>query len=339
MSQENNLSDQDRWLAAEYALGVLGRSQMLSAHERFERDAVFRKAVEGWNTQLSPLLEEVDEVRPPSTVWREIENKILPPQVEIPQAADGIGFWKLISAFTSTVAVACVGLLMYTTGGDFAGTELSGARQELAAARKEANSTATKLETMQTEVASLTKQLQTSKNQVLAEQDKAAEANEELAGLRDQLSSGQLRIETVQQELETAQKALDAANQQVARVNRSIQEARPLVASLTQNGDAPAFVAQYDPLKKALLIRTEVSDSDEKVPEVWLIPAQGEREGEVLSLGVMDEAAPDVLAISDDFIPLVGEGGTLAITMEPPGGAPNGVATGPVIALGKLQAF
>ena len=339
MNQENALSDQDRWLAAEYALGVLGRRQMEAAHQRFERDAAFREAVEGWNNQLSPLLEEVDEVRPPSTVWREIENRIQSPSVETSQAPDGTGFWKLVSAFTSTVAVACVGLLMYSTGGDFAGTELAEVRQELAAVKNEASSTTGKLQTAQSEIATLTEQLQTSNNLILAEQDKVAEANEQLAGLQEQLSSGQLRIETVQQELETTQQALDAANQQVVRMNQSIQESRPLVASLTQSGDAPAFVAQYDPLKRALLIRTEVSDADEKVPEVWLIPAQGDRKGEVLSLGVMKEDAPDELPISEDFIPLVGEGGTLAITMEPPGGAPDGVATGPVIALGKLQAF
>jgi len=70
-----------------------------------------------------------------------------------------------------------------------------------------------------------------------------------------------------------------------------------------------------------------------------LIPAEGDRKGEVLSLGVMDEKAPDEVKITDDFIQLIGEGGTLAITMEPAGGSPTGVATGPVIALGKLQSF
>ncbi|MEL7428604.1 MAG: anti-sigma factor, partial [Pseudomonadota bacterium] len=69
-------------------------------------------------------------------------------------------------------------------------------------------------------------------------------------------------------------------------------------------------------------IRTSVADADEKVPEIWLIPDQGDRKGEVLSLGVMDENAPDVVQITEEFLPLIGEGGTLAITMEPPGGAP-----------------
>ncbi|MEM9279293.1 MAG: anti-sigma factor [Pseudomonadota bacterium] len=339
MSKNAKLSDKDGWLAAEYALGVLGREDMISAEQRAGRDQAFRTAVEGWNNQLSPILDDVDDVKPPAAIWQKIENELQPPDRVMEPASDGIGLWKLVSAFTSTVAVACVGLLMYVTGGDFAGTEMANVRQELASAQQESNQKATELQTAQNEIESLAGQLNTSNETLVAERAKTAEANSQLTSVQEQLSAGQLRLETVQQELETTQEALEAANTQVALVNEQIREAKPLVASLTQSGDAPAFVAQYDPLKQALLIRTQVSDEDEKVPEVWLIPAQGDRKGDVLSLGVMDEAAPDQLPISEDFVSLIGEGGTLAITMEPPGGAPNGVATGPVIALGKLQAF
>lgn len=300
MTMNEKMTDQERWLAAEYALGVLSASDMARAEKKMAQDRAFREAVEGWNNQLSPLLDEVEEVKPPRMVWNSIESKIARVG-DVASVGAGSksseGFWKLMTAFMSTAAVACFGLLMFTTGGDFSGQKVKTLQAELAAAREAGTSSETALSSTLTELDSVTEELNTVRGQ------------------------------------------LDASNSQLAAVQQQINEAQPLVASLTQSGDAPAFVAQYDPLKKALLIRTTVQDTDEKVPEIWLIPEQGDRKGEVLSLGVMSEDAPDTVRITDDFLPLIGEGGTLAITMEPPGGAPNGVATGPVIALGKLQAL
>jgi len=222
-------------------------------------------------------------------------------------------------------AAACFAMLIYVTGGDFSNRELDNVRQQLALAESERDEASQSLEIVRTEAENLSGELQTAQARI-----------EQLRADSDDI---QLRLAALQTELSETESELGTANQRLAQVQRDVLEARPLVASLTQSGDAPAFVAQFDPLKKALLIRTAADDEDEKVPEVWLIPAQGDRKGEVLSLGVMNEAAPDELAISSDFISLIGEGGTLAITMEPPGGAPNGVATGPVIALGQLQSF
>ena len=70
-----------------------------------------------------------------------------------------------------------------------------------------------------------------------------------------------------------------------------------------------------------------------------LFPGPGEREGEVLSLGVMSETEPDTVMIAQNLQPLIGNGGTLAITMEQAGGSPTGVATSPIIAIGELQSF
>ncbi|MEM9331150.1 MAG: anti-sigma factor [Pseudomonadota bacterium] len=353
MNENSKLSEKDSWLAAEFALGVLEREQMADADARADRDPAFRAAVEGWNGQLSPILEDVEDVKPPADVWKQIENRIAPSPIEPEVTSDGVGFWKLISAFTSTVAVACFGLMMYVTGGDFTGSEVAKVKQEFAQAQDQIDAKTGELQAAQTQAEQLASQLEASQNTLIAQQNETSAAEEQVAtleqeltsantlvaDLQEQLSSGRLALQTVQQELEATQEALDNANTRFAQIDQQVREARPLVASLTQSGDAPAFVAQYDPIRRALLIRTEINDTDEKVPEVWLIPAQGERKGDVLSLGVMNEAAPDQLPISDDFVSLIGEGGTLAITMEPPGGAPNGVATGPVIALGQLQAF
>ncbi len=311
--------DKDKsWLAAEYALGVSEGESRRRAERLVERDIDFRKSVDAWQNQLSPILEEVEAVSPPTKVWHEIEKSIAPMEVNRVAEPSDSGFWKMITAFTSTVAVACLGGLLYISGGDFTSGTVSGLKQ--------------KLEVSQANIASANTAFE--------------EARQRSNALEAELADAVAGLEIAQAELEQTTGSLEEANLKVAdaraeveSLKQAFQSTRPLVASLTQSGDAPAFVAQYDPLKKALLIKTALEDTDEKVPEIWLIPAQGERKGEVLSLGVMDEKAPDEVKITDDFVKLIGEGGTLAITMEPAGGSPTGVATGPVIALGKLQAF
>jgi len=313
MSNENTQQKEKGWLAAEYALGVSQGRARQEAEALVERDISFRRSVDAWQNQLSPMLDEVEPVTPPAALWQRIEKEIAPVEVTAAASAAGVGagLWKMIAALSSTVAVACLGGLIYISGGDFTGGTIPELKQRLDATQSNVSQANTAFE----------------------------EARTRAQELEQQLADAGSRLEAVNAELADANVQVADARAEVEALNQQFASTKPLVASLTQSGDAPAFVAQYDPIKQALLIRTTVQDTDEKVPEIWLIPAQGDREGEVLSLGVMNENAPDEVKISDDFLDLIGEGGTLAITMEPPGGSPTGVATGPVIALGKLQAF
>jgi len=311
MSKENAQQKEKGWLAAEYALGVSQGSARQEAERLVERDIAFRRSVDAWQNQLSPMLDEVEPVTPPAALWQRIEKEIAPPEVAAANTGVGAGLWKLITAFSSTVAIACLGGLVYISGGDFTGGTIPDLKQRLAATQSNVSQANTAFE----------------------------EARARSQELEQQLADAGNRLDAANAELADANAQVADARAEVAALNEQFASTKPLVASLTQSGDAPAFVAQYDPIKKALLIRTAVEDTDEKVPEIWLIPAEGDRKGEVLSLGVMNENAPDEVRITDEFVDLIGEGGTLAITMEPPGGSPTGVATGPVIALGKLQAF
>lgn len=66
--------------------------------------------------------------------------------------------------------------------------------------------------------------------------------------------------------------------------------------------------------------------------ELWLI--QGDRAP--ISLGVMPRAGNTAMPVPEDLRALVA-GATLAITDEPAGGSPEGVATGPVVAQAELR--
>ena len=68
MSADRPLNGAELWFAAEHALGVLEGEACNEARAREARDATFAAEVEAWRTELSPLIEEVGERRPPRRV-------------------------------------------------------------------------------------------------------------------------------------------------------------------------------------------------------------------------------------------------------------------------------
>lgn len=63
-------------LAAEFALGVLEGSALDEARSRAASDPAFATEVARWRGRLAPLLEDVDEVRPPAESWERIDRLI-----------------------------------------------------------------------------------------------------------------------------------------------------------------------------------------------------------------------------------------------------------------------
>ena len=310
MNTKSENTDYQSWLAAEYALGVLNEPRRAEAEALYASNSKFRQEVDHWNEQLSPLLNEVESEQPPVKIWKSIEQEVAPASRRYSSNASDVGVWKLLTALSSSAAVAALGVLMFVTGGDFTGSE------------------STKLSE---QVAGLKQDITVSENKLTKVEGELAESRNAAEKLKEQLLSANAEI--------------DATNAQLVEVSERARaqlelyrNAAPLVASLTKEGEAPAFVAQYDPVGKQLFIRAALDDTqDQKVPEVWLIPDDGPRKGDAISLGVMDENGPARLKLSGENIDFVNEGGLLAITLEPPGGAPGGVATGAIIALGTLQ--
>lgn len=107
----------------------------------------------------------------------------------------------------------------------------------------------------------------------------------------------------------------------------------PYVVAIRHDDGSPAYTATLDAQRTSLVLvplRSNAGDAG-RVPELWLIPAGGKPQ----SLGVIDRSSAMVLrlpaALRDAAV-----GGVIAVTLEPPGGAPNGVPTGPVIAKGNI---
>ncbi|MEG3192631.1 anti-sigma factor [Lysobacter sp. D1-1-M9] len=119
----------------------------------------------------------------------------------------------------------------------------------------------------------------------------------------------------------------------------ALEPAPPLAAApvttLTDDDGNAAYLASIDVRNQRVRVMPvpAAPDSEGRVPELWLIP-----EGEApRSLGVIDTATAREIEIPDDLHRALAVGSLLAITLEPAGGAPQGVPTGPITAKGAIE--
>jgi anti-sigma-K factor RskA len=113
----------------------------------------------------------------------------------------------------------------------------------------------------------------------------------------------------------------------------------PVVIVLQSTGDAATppggFVASVSGDGRALVTRSlmPVSLQADRVLELWSVPPAGNPR----SLGLI--AADGLTVLQPGRLPpslLKGGTAALAVSIEPPGGSPTGVPTGPVVFAGKL---
>ncbi|MFK5977280.1 MAG: anti-sigma factor [Rhizobiaceae bacterium] len=106
------------------------------------------------------------------------------------------------------------------------------------------------------------------------------------------------------------------------------------VAALNLAEDKPTFLVQVDVISGVLNIRaTNLTDIENRVPELWLIPEGGAP----LSLGIIFADGNTALNITPTLLSDFKSGATLAISLEPVDGAPDGKPMGAIIATGSLQ--
>ncbi|MBA2467742.1 MAG: anti-sigma factor [Sphingomonas sp.] len=109
----------------------------------------------------------------------------------------------------------------------------------------------------------------------------------------------------------------------------------PMVARMEAQGSAAKLVATWDPGAKSLVVAAAagIAPVAGHSHELWVIPADGTPR----SMGILPGADPMHLRVDAPMARQLAEGATLALSVEPTGGSPSGLPTGPVIAAGKLQ--
>ena len=110
------------------------------------------------------------------------------------------------------------------------------------------------------------------------------------------------------------------------------QQKAPLVAGLDGGGHRH-FVATVDIARGSIAVQPAAFSADAtRVPELWLIPADGKPR----PLGLLRADRAVSITIPAELMAQTVSNAVLAVSLEPPGGSPTGAPTGPVIATGKL---
>jgi len=106
------------------------------------------------------------------------------------------------------------------------------------------------------------------------------------------------------------------------------------IASLSSKDNDHSYVTLFNEQTGEFIVRhisgTPPADKD---LELWLI-VEGEKPVSIGLVGYEDNKKP---TIPQQYIQEFGKGILLAITVEPKGGSPEGVATGPIVAAGQLK--
>ena len=109
----------------------------------------------------------------------------------------------------------------------------------------------------------------------------------------------------------------------------------PLVATIEGDGHRH-FVATIDTRRGTVAVVPAAFSADAtRVPELWLIPADGKPR----PVGLLRADQTVTLTLPADLAALAKGDAVLAVSLEPPGGSTTGLPTGPVIATGKLTSL
>ncbi|MCB9992882.1 MAG: anti-sigma factor [Hyphomicrobiaceae bacterium] len=107
------------------------------------------------------------------------------------------------------------------------------------------------------------------------------------------------------------------------------------VASLAADQSEAKFLALYDAAAGEVRLTGVSGESVAgKDYELWIIP-EGKNP---ISLGVVPIAGTATIALANNLKSYANPSSVLAVTLEPSGGAPGGIPTGPVVAAGSLAA-
>ena len=109
-----------------------------------------------------------------------------------------------------------------------------------------------------------------------------------------------------------------------------------LVVSLESKDSPVRFLAYYQPGDDAIRFNAVSGEAQVgKDYELWLI----EGSNAPVSLGILPDRGQVRIALPKNLADKMVDGTTLAVSLEPLGGSPTGVATGPVVAAGTARSI
>jgi anti-sigma-K factor RskA len=109
-----------------------------------------------------------------------------------------------------------------------------------------------------------------------------------------------------------------------------------MVAAMTAEGSPAQLVATWTPQSRSLVVAAAVppAAAPNRDHQLWVIPADGKPR----PMGLMPRSGAMRTTLPPEMARQLRAGVTLAVSVEPIGGSPTGLPTGPVIAAGALVA-
>lgn len=302
MTSESDFSEDRLVLAAEYVLGTLDAAERADAEHLIATEPEFARLVADWERRLGELHAMVDPVEPPEAVWQRIRDAI--------------------------PGLARAGLALPPVPGPVAAAEPSPA----AAAHPDMPEAPIVVAPAPTD-----RLAPTANDNVV----RLGQALGRWRAIGAAMTGVAAVLAAVIATGVVAPDRLPAAlrpKPQVVEVTRDVvrEAARPAgryVAVLQRDPKEAAFVLSVDMDTKSFSVR-RITDAPEqgKSYELWLISQQFSAPR---SLGVVDTTLSRPAALAN-YDPATIDAATYAITLEPQGGSPTGVATGPVLWTGTL---
>jgi len=324
--------DEHDALAAEYVLGTLSAEERDQAEALISLDAGFQASVRQWERRLGELNVMVEAVEPRPEVWAKIKTSIAPAQadgeVEMPRA-EGLA--------AETPSPAAVLDSKLTEAAAQIGAPAAEVRTPPAETRAKAPEPLDDLPRELAPPAVAPRRLERSAEVIyLARRVRRWRRFSALVGavaalLAVYVAVWQFAPELVPPPLRPPGAGMLARHEAAPAGARSQQDR--LVAVLQQEPMAPAFLLTLDTANRTLVAR-RISATQEagRSYELWLISS---RFSSPRSLGLVgkDEFTQHALPANYDVDTL--RTASYAVSLEPVGGSPSGVPTGPVLFTGK----
>ncbi|EKS36000.1 anti-sigma factor [Afipia clevelandensis] len=339
-----NYSEDHIALAAEYALGTLSADERALVETMMIVDHGFMEVVDAWDRKLGPLHQMVAPVEPPPHLWDKISAELglvgpqpvvveepkpaEPPPVAVPPVEtlsstpeapkpieptepDDAMLAKLLEPRAPEITEQSITPAATTeppaapTAPDVVPEPVAEAPSNVVPLARRNNAPQTFGWFMTAVAASLAA--------VIA-----------LQAYRPELLPEKLRIKPQIQVVEVKVPAPASASAQAAQ----------FVAILQQNPSAPAFILTVDTETKNFTVRkVGAAPAPGKSYELWLVSDKLQRPRSLGVIGGSDfTIRPGLADYDSDTI----NKATYAVTVEPEGGSPTGVATGPIVYTGKL---
>lgn len=105
-----------------------------------------------------------------------------------------------------------------------------------------------------------------------------------------------------------------------------------VAALMPEAGDGMVSIT-FDDQAGRMTVMPMKMDAGGKSPELWMIPADGKPR----SLGVIPDKKAATMLVAPAHRTMLADGVMLAVSLEPAGGSPTGLPTGPVVMKGKMQ--